>query len=113
MATKGIRKPEKALTAKFVESAREPGKSFDRHGLFLRVHPNGALQCVQRITIRGKCSELVVRDARTFAFQLAEVGATVPMVRAFLAAIKLHWEAHDRDPSRNRTKPHRQVCPPC
>lgn len=58
MATKGIRKPEKALTAKFVESAKEPGKYFDGHGLFLRVQPNGARQWVQRITIRGKRCEL-------------------------------------------------------
>ena len=58
MATKGLRKPEKALTAKFVEAAREPGKYFDGHGLFLRVQPNGARQWVQRIIIRGKRSEL-------------------------------------------------------
>ncbi|TGD45501.1 site-specific integrase [Pseudotabrizicola sediminis] len=53
-----MRKPEKALTAKFVEGAREPGKYFDGHGLFLRVQPNGARQWVQRIIIRGKRSEL-------------------------------------------------------
>ena len=58
MATKGLRKPEKALTVKFVESAKEPGKYFDGHGLFLRVQPNGARQWVQRITIRGKRCEL-------------------------------------------------------
>lgn len=58
MTTKGLRKPEKALTVKFVESAKEPGKYFDGHGLFLRVQPNGARQWVQRITIRGKRCEL-------------------------------------------------------
>ena len=58
MATTGLRKPEKALTAKFVESARAPGRYFDGHGLFLRVQPNGARQWVQRITIRGKRCEL-------------------------------------------------------
>lgn len=58
MATTGLRKPEKALTAKFVEGAREPGKYFDGHGLFLRVQPNGARQWVQRIVIRGKRREL-------------------------------------------------------
>jgi integrase len=58
LATKGLRKPEKALTAKFVESAREPGKYFDGHGLFLRVQPNGARQWVQRIIVRGKRTEL-------------------------------------------------------
>jgi integrase len=58
MATEGLRKPEKALTAQFVKSIREPGKYFDGHGLFLRVQPNGQRQWVQRITIRGKRCEL-------------------------------------------------------
>ena len=58
MATEGTRKPEKALTAQFVKTAREPGKYFDGHGLFLRVQPNGARQWVQRIVIRGKRCEL-------------------------------------------------------
>ena len=58
MATKGLRKPEKALTARAVAAATEPGKYFDGHGLFLRVQPNGARQWVQRITIRGKRCEL-------------------------------------------------------
>jgi integrase len=58
MATEGLRKPEKALTAQFVKTAREPGKYFDGHGLFLRVQPNGQRQWVQRIVIRGKRCEL-------------------------------------------------------
>ena len=58
MATIGLRKPEKALTAQFVKTARDPGKYFDGHGLFLRVQPNGARQWVQRIVIRGKRCEL-------------------------------------------------------
>lgn len=58
MATKGIRKPQQALTARLVETVTKPGKYFDGQGLFLRVQPNGARQWVQRITIRGKRSEL-------------------------------------------------------
>lgn len=54
----GTRRPEKALTAQFVRTVNEPGKHFDGNGLFLRVLPNGAKQWVQRITIRGKRSEL-------------------------------------------------------
>ena len=54
----GIRKPEKALTARFVETVSQPGKHFDGHGLFLRVQSNGSRQWVQRITIRGKRCEL-------------------------------------------------------
>lgn len=58
MAGAGIRKPQNSLTARFVETVTEPGKHFDGHGLFLRVRPNGAKQWVQRITIRGKRSEI-------------------------------------------------------
>jgi integrase len=52
------RRPEKALSARFVETVRDPGKYFDGHGLLLRVAKNGAKQWVQRITIRGKRCEL-------------------------------------------------------
>jgi integrase len=58
LADVGIRKPEKALTARFVETIADPGKYFDGHGLFLRVRPNGAKQWVQRITIHGKRTEM-------------------------------------------------------
>lgn len=52
------RRPEKALTSKQVQAIREPGKYFDGHGLYLRVDANGSRFWVQRITIRGKRSEL-------------------------------------------------------
>jgi integrase len=58
MATKGIRMPQKALTARFVETVTAPGKYHDGQGLILRVQPNGAKQWIQRITIRGKRCEL-------------------------------------------------------
>lgn len=58
MAQISCRKPEKALSARFVETVTEPGKHFDGQGLFLRVAKNGAKQWVQRITIRGKRCEL-------------------------------------------------------
>ena len=58
MATHLNRRPEKALTAQEVRNATAPGKYFDGHGLFLRVDPNGSRFWVQRITIRGKRSEI-------------------------------------------------------
>lgn len=58
MATRGIRKPQKALSARFVETVAAPGKYHDGHGLILRVQPNGAKQWVQRIVIRGKRCEI-------------------------------------------------------
>lgn len=54
----GGRRPEKALTARFVETIKQSGKYFDGNGLFLRVEKNGARRWVQRITIRGKRCEL-------------------------------------------------------
>lgn len=52
------RSPERALSARFVETVSSPGKYFDGNGLYLRVAKNGARQWVQRITIRGKRTEL-------------------------------------------------------
>ena len=58
MCSEIIRRPVKALSPRFVETVGEPGKYFDGQGLFLRVANNGAKQWVQRITIRGKRTEL-------------------------------------------------------
>ncbi|WP_068302303.1 site-specific integrase [Pararhodobacter sp. CCB-MM2] len=52
------RRPQKALTARFVETVTNPGKYFDGNGLFLRVETNGSRRWVQRITIQGKRSEV-------------------------------------------------------
>jgi hypothetical protein len=71
MPTDGLRKPEKALTAQFVKTVREPGKYFDGHGLFLRVQSNGARQWVQRIVIRGKRCELGLGSASLVALSEA------------------------------------------
>ena len=58
VSRENVRKPERALSARFVETVTEPGKYFDGQGLFLRVAKNGARQWVQRIFIRGKRTEL-------------------------------------------------------
>ena len=58
MSKTSLRRPEKALTAQFVKTVTKAGKYFDGHGLFLRVNANGSKQWVQRITIRGKRSEI-------------------------------------------------------
>lgn len=58
MPQENCRRPERALSARRVETITEPGKYFDGQGLFLRVAKNGARQWVQRITIQGKRCEL-------------------------------------------------------
>ncbi len=58
MPVENCRKPERCLSARFVETVVDPGKYFDGHGLILRVGRNGARQWVQRITIRGKRTEI-------------------------------------------------------
>jgi integrase len=58
MATKAGQHPQKALTARFVETVKDAGKYFDGHGLFLRVNKSGSKQWVQRLVINGKRTEL-------------------------------------------------------
>lgn len=62
-ARKSGRHPEKTLTAAKVRSALEPGKYRDGNGLFLRVEKSGAKRWVQRITIRGKVTEMGLGSA--------------------------------------------------
>ena len=106
MATRGSRKPEKALTAAQVRTAG-PGKWFDGHGLFLRVQPNLARQWVQRITIRGKRHELglgspllvSLAEARERALEnrrLARAGGDPLAAKHDTAAIPTFAEAVDR-----------------
>lgn len=63
MATHLNRMPEKALTALFARTVKEPGKYFDGHGLYLLVRPNGSRFWLQRIVIRGKRTELGLGSA--------------------------------------------------
>ncbi|MEI4262246.1 tyrosine-type recombinase/integrase [Roseovarius sp. D0-M9] len=52
------RHPEKALSAVFVRQVSQPGKYADGHGLYLLVQPNGSKQWIQRLTIRGKRTDM-------------------------------------------------------
>lgn len=63
--------PDKALSAAFVRTAKEPGKYFDGHGLFLKVDASGAKRWVQRINIRGKRRELGIGSASLVSLQEA------------------------------------------
>lgn len=58
MAAKGNKHPEKALSAVFVRQVSEPGRYSDGNGLYLMVQPSGSKQWVQRLTIRGKRSDI-------------------------------------------------------
>ena len=55
--------PNKALSAAFVRSVKEPGKYFDGEGLYLKVDLSGAKRWVQRIVIRGKRTEMGLGSA--------------------------------------------------
>jgi integrase len=112
MPRENIRRPEKVLSARFVETVTDPGKYFDGHGLFLRVAKNGAKQWVQRITIRGKRCELglgsppavPLSDARRVALEnrgkamqggdpLAEKRATKSKPLTFAECVAAYAEA--------------------
>lgn len=67
--------PEKALSAAFVRSVKEPGKYFDGHGLFLKVVPSGAKRWVQRINIRGKRREIGLGSLSLMSLQEAREAA--------------------------------------
>jgi integrase len=103
----GVRLPEKALTAIFVRTVKEPGRYFDGHGLFLRVQPNGSKQWVQRITVRGKRREIglggaslvSLADARETALtnrRLARTGGDPLALKRKTAAILTFEEAARR-----------------
>lgn len=51
------------LTARFVETKKEPGKYYDLHGLFLRIYSSGSKNWVQRLTIKGKRHDLGLGNA--------------------------------------------------
>lgn len=100
----GLRRPEKALSAQFVRTVREPGKYFDGHGLFLRVDDNGARFWVQRIVIRGKRCELGLgspslvslaeaRDAALANRKLARAGGDPLQAKREAAAVMTFEEA--------------------
>lgn len=72
-----MRRPEKALSARFVQSVNQPGKYFDGHGLFLRVDAHRNKAWIQRIVINGKRREIglgsalfvSLADARAIAYE--------------------------------------------
>ncbi|HRO53751.1 MAG TPA: integrase arm-type DNA-binding domain-containing protein [Alicycliphilus sp.] len=72
------RQTTKKLTAAQVRSPLEPGKYHDGSGtgLFLLVKPNGSRFWVQRITIRGKRSELGLGSPPLVSLALAREQAT-------------------------------------
>ena len=50
--------PENALTSAFVRNVSRAGRYCDGHGLYLDVRPTGSRGWVQRLTIRGRRTEL-------------------------------------------------------
>ena len=54
---------DKGLSATKVKHIKEPGKYYDKHGLFLRVESETSKRWVQRLTIHGKQRELGLGSA--------------------------------------------------
>ena len=52
------RHPQEALTPAFVRNVSQSGRYCDGHGLFLDVRPSGSRSWIQRLTIRGRRTEL-------------------------------------------------------
>lgn len=70
-----MRRPAKALSARFVQTVTEPGKFFDGHGLILRVDAHGNKSWVQRIVIQGKRRELGLGSVDFVSLAEARVAA--------------------------------------
>jgi integrase len=96
------RTPEKSLSAQFVRTVSTPGKYFDGKGLYLRVDKSGSRFWVQRITVKGKRTELglgnpslvSLAEAREQALQnykLARAGGD-PLQAKHEAAAVLNFE---------------------
>jgi hypothetical protein len=68
---------DKGLSATKVKHIKEPGKYYDKHGLFLRVESETSKRWVQRLTIHGKQREIglgsaslvSVKEARDMAIE--------------------------------------------
>ena len=79
------RHPQEALTPAFVRNVSQSGRYCDGQGLFLDVRPSGGRSWIQRLTIRGRRTELglggfplvSLKEAREQAFanrKLARAG---------------------------------------
>ena len=79
------RHPQEALTPAFVRNVSQSGRYCDGQGLFLDVRPSGSRSWIQRLTIRGRRTELglggfllvSLKEARQQAFanrKLARAG---------------------------------------
>ena len=110
------RKKYRGLTAAFVNTIKEPGKYHDGQGvgLFLFVKPNGSRFWVQRITVRGKRTEIglgsppvvTLAEARDTAIEnkrIARAGHN-PLAEKRRAMRALSFEAAAR-------KTHRELSP--
>ena len=97
VSRENIRRPQKALSPRFVETATEPGKYFDGQGLFLRVAKNGAKQWVQRITIRGKRTELGLGSPPAVSLAMARGAALENRGKAMLGGDPLADKRNDRE----------------
>ena len=53
-----IRRPNNALTAAWVRTEKRPGRHADGNGLYLLVEPAGNKRWIQRLTIRGRRTDL-------------------------------------------------------
>jgi hypothetical protein len=77
------RRPANPLNAQAVKAATEPGKHFDGHGLYLLVSKSGAKSWVQRITIRGKRTEIGLGSASLVTLAEARAQHQVRRISAF------------------------------
>ena len=90
----------KKLTARFVDSIKEPGKYYDTNNLFLRVYKAGSKNWVQRVTVNGKRREIglgnanliPLSEARELAFDNLRMVKKGQHISALLETVPLNLE---------------------
>ena len=62
---------QKLLSQRFVDITNEPGKYFDKNGLFLRVKKGGSKKWVFRYSFNGKRPEMGLGNAKVIKLSRA------------------------------------------
>jgi len=72
---------QKFLNQRFVDTVNEPGKYFDKNGLFLRVKPGGSKKWVFRYSFKGNRPEMGLGNAKVVKLSKAREKALQALIK--------------------------------
>ena len=73
---------QKLLSQRFVDTINEPGKYFDKNGLFLRVKKGGSKKWVFRYSFNGRRPEMGIGNAKVIKLSKAREKALQALIQA-------------------------------